>query len=237
MSENQLLAQLPPRERAALAGVAQRVERPQGRQLYVQGRPMTEVHFPVAGVFSVILHMQDGDQVEALTVGREGVVGTAAFLSDDAPSPFETVAQIGGATLTLPLAEFQRLAHELPEVDALVRRYIVFEQRHVHQSAACNALHLAEQRLSRWLLMSRDRSDEDRLPLTQEFLAAMLGVRRQSVGQVALDLQRRGLIDYRRGVVVIRDREGLEALSCECYATIKRFYDETMRVTAGAAES
>ena len=110
----------------------------------------------------------------------------------------------------------------------MLRRYVLFEQRHVHQSAACNALHLVEQRLARWLSMSSDRAESDELPLTQEFLAALLGSRRQSVSQVAHQLQRRGLIDYRRGKVVIVDGPMLEQLACECYANVRGFYEDLL---------
>ena len=226
MSGNQLLEKLSPPVREAVIAAAVSVDRAHGSALYVQGAPMTEVHFPVAGVFSVILQMEDGDQVESLTVGSEGMIGSAAYLLVTR-SPFDTIAQIAGTTLTIPVDALLALTRAHADLDEVLRRYTVFEQRMAHQSAACNALHLVEQRLARWLLMSHDRADGgDTLPLTQEFLAAMLGIRRQSVGQVAHELQRKGLIRYRRGMVVIVDRQALEGHSCECYAAMRAYYQE-----------
>lgn len=233
MSGNRLLDRLGDRARGAVMERAQRVERPRGSTVYEQGERMATVHFPLSGVYSVILRMEEGGEVEALTVGNEGMLGTAAFLHGSR-SPFDTVAQIGGSTLTLPTRALREVARQHADLDELLRRYTVFEQRHVHQSAACNALHHAEQRLARWLLMSHDRANGDRLPLTQEFLAAMLGVRRQAVGHVAHELQDRGLIRYSRGLVEIVDRDGLEREACECYAAVRGFYGEIFDSRDGA---
>ena len=228
MSENQLLEKLSAPIRQAVLEAGVRADRAHASALYTQGEPIAEVHFPLSGVFSVILQMENGDQVEALTVGSEGMLGSAAYLLV-MRSPFDTIAQIAGATLTIPVDALLALTRAHAELDEVLRRYTVFEQRMVHQSAACNALHLVEQRLARWLLMSHDRADGgDTLPLTQEFLAAMLGIRRQSVSQVAHELQRKGLIRYRRGMVAIIDRDALEGHSCECYAAMRAFYQEML---------
>lgn len=225
MSGNQLLARLSPRSREAVTAASAVVERPHGATLYRQGRRMSDVHFPQEGVYSVILRMKDGHQVEAVSIGSEGMLGSSAFLLGTR-SPFDTIAQIAGSTLTLPAKALIAAARDHAEIDELLRKYTVFEQRHAHQSAACNALHHVEQRLARWLLVSHDRVEGDSLSLTQEYIAAMLGIRRQSVSLVAHELQRKGLIRYSRGTVVVGDRPGLEHQSCECYAVVREFYRE-----------
>jgi CRP-like cAMP-binding protein len=221
---NRLLDRLSVEQRGRVLAVAHRQSWAHGGTLYVQDQAVREVHFPISGAYSVILSTNQGEQVEALTIGSEGMVGAAAFLHAGA-SPFETVAQVGGTTLTLPVSALLGLAHDSTVFDELLRRYVVYEQRAVYQSAACNALHHVEERLARWLLQSHDRAGMERLPLTQEFLAAMLAIRRQSVSQVASELQRKGLIRYSRGMVEIVDRKGLEASSCECYDVVRQFYE------------
>ena len=124
---------------------------------------------------------------------------------------------------------FLRVMQPGGPLDKLMRRYVAFSMRNAHQTVACNALHALEERMSRWLLMAHDRVGKDEFVLTQEFMAEMLGVRRQTVSVVAGTLQSAGFISYRRGVLRIVDREGLESASCDCYETIRAFFDRIVK--------
>jgi CRP-like cAMP-binding protein len=134
------------------------------------------------------------------------------------------MCQMGGDSLRAPLRPFLEAMRSAPTLRRAVHRYIAFSLRVAGQGIACNALHTVESRASRWLLMVHDQAGRDEFPMTQEFLALMLGVRRPSVTVVAGALQNAGLISYRRGVIVILDRAGLEGAACECYASIRDYY-------------
>ena len=178
------------------------------------------VCFPVFGMISIVAMMQDGDSIEIWMIGREGLHSISAILGDD--SPFQNaMVQLPGRALRLRTL---MLRQEMQADDALRRlllRYIQATMRAVAQSAACNRLHLLEQRCARWLLACQDRAQADRFPMTHEFLAMMLGVRRPGGSLAAGSLQQNGLITYSHGTMVIVDRQGLEATSCECYAVVR----------------
>jgi CRP-like cAMP-binding protein len=195
-----------------------------GRVIAEPGEPVVNVYFPSSGVVSIITLLQDGGRVESLTVGREGAVGLLGafgyprFMS-------RGVVQIGGAGLRIDARVLREAANSFPTIRETVIRYAQVSEAQLHQSAACNALHSIEARLCRWLLACEDRVGDTTLPLTQEYLAMMLGVQRTSVTTAAQALQRRGLIEYRRGRINVLDRGGMEHVSCECYGTIEMIYD------------
>jgi len=220
---NRLLAALPASEYAALRPHLALVDLPSGQEIYAPNELPRYVYFPLTGCASVVVTMDSGDMVEAGTVGREGLVGLAAFLGTDT-GPLTTLAQDPGTFARLPVAIFREAAAPGSRLHALLLRFIQAFYVLAAQSAGCNRLHPVEGRCARWLLLTHDRTDGDRFHLTHEFLGYMLGVRRPSVTLAAQTLQHAGLITYHRGLVTILDRPGLEAATCACYGIISGEY-------------
>lgn len=219
--ENQLLAALPAEEYARLRPHLEHIRLVARDAVIMADTPITHIHFPRTAVLSMVLDLEDGGAVEVATVGNEGMVGLPIFFGAD-QCPTRTFCQVAGEALRIEAAAFREAVDRRGPFDNLVRRYAQAAFNQVAQTSACNRLHSVEQRLCRWLLMTHDRVRSDRLPLTQEFLALMLGVQRPSVSVVAALLQRAGLIRYARGLVDVLDREGLEAASCGCYRAVRR---------------
>ena len=192
-----------------------------------QDTPIDHVYFPLRGVVSLLALTEEGAAVEAGLVGREGVVGLPVFLGAEG-GPGRSVVQVPGEAWRAPARPFLTAATRPGPLQDRLLRYTqaVFVQ--VAQASACNRAHAIEERCARWLLMVHDRVDGDRLPLTQEYLSQMLGVRRPSVTVVMGALQRAGLVAYARGRVDVLDRPGLEAAACECYARIQREFDRLL---------
>lgn len=228
---NQLLAALPPAVLKRLLPNLSRVALPLRQGLYHPDAPIDAVYFPETGMISLVANMDDGMQAEVGLIGREGLLGVPLLLGVDT-SFVEAVVQLPGAALRMGVREFR---HEL-EVNAsfrtLLLRYNEAQQAQLMQTAACNGRHALEQRLARWLLMAHDRSAGDELPVTHDLMAMMLGVHRPSVTVAAGALQRAGLIRYSGGRVTVLDRPGLEATSCECYASVKRRFTALLGMTS-----
>ena len=185
------------------------------------GQPIEYCYFPNTAMASILNVMADGKSVEVGLAGWEGFVGlpvVAGFTS----SASRVVTQAEGTAFRIMADEMRDMVRKCPELTVSLYRYSQEATMEVTQIAACNRLHEVDERLARWLLMSHDRIGKDILPLTQEFLAQMLGIRRASVSVAAAILQRAGLIHYNRGHVSILDREGLTTASCECYAIIRK---------------
>ena len=185
--------------------------------LHKPGEPIRDVYFPGGGFCSMLSVLEDGSMVEIATIGREGMVGVSAVLDD---TPARSAAMVQGATDICYRMKVEAFRREIDRRGAFHELMVHFAQAlfgFVAQSTACNAIHLVEQRLARWLLMAQDRMGSDEFPLTQEFVAMMLGASRPTVTVVAGTLQKAGLIKYRHGRVTIVDRANLEAASCECY--------------------
>lgn len=225
---NQILDRLPMDEARRLLGYAEPLSLLHDQEIYRQDGPMPDVYFPIRGVCSVVIFTIEGKGVETATIGNEGLVGVPAYLGLDF-SPATFVIQVSGDFLRLPMDVFMKQLERGGSLDRLVRRYAAYTLRHSNQTVACNALHAAEKRMARWLLMTHDRVVEDRFVLTHEYLAEMLGVRRQTVTGIAGALQKAGLLSYRRGVIEILDRTGLENASCECYEVSRILYNRIMR--------
>ncbi len=213
---NRLLAALPAEQRAMLMELLKPATLPVPTKLYEPERTPHYVHFLTSGMASMVTYMREGDAAEVGLVGQEGIPEGLHLLG---PGRVQTSCfmQIAGTGLRMRYSEFERLFQR----DAVIRRAVLGFVQYQHlvlaQVAACNRLHEVEERLARWLLMVSDRLGASDLPLTQEFLAQMLGARRSTVTLVAGSLQRSGLIEYRRGEVSILDREALESTACECY--------------------
>jgi CRP-like cAMP-binding protein len=218
---NRLLAALRPPEMMLLEPHLKEVPLDQGTILQEQGELIERVYFPNSGMISMVAVMQQGDAVETATVGREGAVGVMAGLGPRHAFT-RAVVQMPGTAYQMSSTRFHLIAEKNSAIRDIIIRHNEVLLAQVQQSAACNALHEAEARFCRWLLQSRDRSDSDIVPITQEFLAQMLGVRRTTVNFVAQSLQDAGLLRYRRGRVEIVDREKLLERACECYEVVRR---------------
>lgn len=188
--------------------------------VFEREQPIRFAHFPEDCVISLVTKLDDGDSVEAMTVGNDGFVGIAIFHGLPS-SRLTAVGQISGQSRRVRAEDFRQLMAVCPVLDSLLHRYAQFIFETVSQSAACNRLHVIEQRCARWLLMSQDRVGRDRFDLTQEFLAMMLGVRRPGVTVAMGALEKAGLITHSRGNITVVNRAGLEKASCECYRTIR----------------
>ena len=185
--------------------------------LHKPGEPIQDVYFPGGGFCSILTVLEDGRMVEVATIGREGVVGVTAVMDG---TPGTSAAMVQGETDTCYRMKVDAFRRELDRRGAFHELMAHFTQAmfgFIAQSTACNAVHSVEQRLARWLLMARDRMSTDDFPLTQEFVAMMLGATRPTVTLVAGTLQKAGLITYQRGRVTIVDGKKLDATSCECY--------------------
>ena len=215
---NRLLASLPQAAYAQLLPQLEPVTLVLRQVLAEPGEPIGHVHFPTTAVVSLLTVLERGTAVETATVGNEGMVGLPLFLGTDR-APGKAVCQVAGTSLRLPAAAFRTAAADGP-LHARLHRYTQALFTQVAQVVACNPVHLIEARCARWLLMTHDRVGTDRFPLTQEFLAQMLGVRRSTVTVAASRLQQAGLIRYRRGILTVVDRARLEAAACECYRVV-----------------
>ena len=217
--DNKLLAALPRDHFDRLLPYLSTVSLPQGLVLYEAGDEVDQVYFPHYGMLSLLAVLRDGKAIETATVGREGVVGAMAGLGLY-KSLVRVVVQMPLAVSKIAATHFRTVAGGSDVVRNLCVRYneVLLSQARV--TAACNALHPIEARFCRWLLQSADRAASDTVPLTQEFLAEMLGVRRTSVTEVASKVQNAGVITYSRGVIKILDRPALLRMSCECYQTL-----------------
>jgi CRP-like cAMP-binding protein len=227
-SHNRLLAALPAEAHARLVPHLERIALGLKTILYEPNEPMRHVYFPLNGVVSWVADMDDGLGVEVATIGNEGLLGLPVFLGAER-MPGQAFSQVPGEALRLTAEVFLREATPEGPFRALLHRYTQALMVQVPQSGACNRRHTDEQRGARWLLMSHDRVGADQFPLTQEFLAQMLGVRRARVNAVAGALRKRGLITYQRGLITVLDRAGLEAAACLCYGIIKAEYDRLLR--------
>jgi CRP-like cAMP-binding protein len=218
---NHLLAALPPQEYERLLPNLEPVSLTLKQVLYEPNQPIGYAYFINSGATSLLNLMQDGQTIEAATVGKEGMVGVPLLLGTN-QIPLQVIVQIPGDALRIKADVFKAQVSWGCPLHTLLLRYMQTLMNQISQTAACNRLHSIEARCCRWLLMTQDRVESDSFPLTQEFLSYMLGVRRASVSEVAATLQKSGLINYHRGQITIRDRKGLEAASCECYQSTKQ---------------
>jgi CRP-like cAMP-binding protein len=214
-----LLAALPATDYARIAPALTLVPLKLKEVLHRPGEPIQYVYFPGGGFCSMLAILANGGMVEVATIGREGVVGTAAVLDGSAANAVTMVQGASDTCFRMPGEGFRSEMDRRGAFYELLTRYTQALVGFIIQSTACNAVHSVEQRLARWLLMARDRMGSDEFPLTQEFVAMMLGASRPTVTIVAGTLQKAGLITYHRGWLTIVDGQRLEAASCECYRT------------------
>lgn len=223
---NRLLAQLPQSVSARILPYLEAVSLEVRQSLVEPDEPLRHVYFLRGAVTSVLVPMEGGGIVEVATIGWEGLVGPP-LVPLDGPSPYQVICQIAGEAAQVSAGTFTQLVDELPALRRLLDRHTLTLGQQIARTAACNRLHTVEERLARWLLLSRDRVGSDQFPMTQEFLALMLGVRRPSVTVAAGILQQAGLVRYRYGRISLTDPEGLEAAACEDYRLTQSAYERT----------
>src|SRR4051812_24589969 len=229
---NRLLAALPIADYEVLAPHITDVTLPNRQVIATRGQPLQHVYFPRGAVLSILVQIDDGQAVEGATVGHEGMLGLAAFLSDGA-SIEDVVCQVAGESAYIEVDAFRAACERSGPLHEILHRYSLALMGQMTRTAGCNRVHPVEERLARWLLMTHDRVGADTFFLTHEFIAVMLGVRRASVTVAAGILQRVGLIDYRRGRMRILDRSRLQDAACEDYRRTEELYDGLFRGLGG----
>lgn len=225
--QNRLLAALPADDYARLRPDLELVSLPPGWTVYAAGDREIHLYFPTAGIVSRCCVMDNGASAETALTGSEGVIGVAAFLGGDS-IPGRSVVLSAGYAYRLGVDLVRKEFEHDGALPHLLLRYVQALMVQTGQTAVCNRHHLMEQQLCRWILSSLDRSPSGELMMTQDLIADMLGVRRESVAETAGKLQQAGLIRYSRGHIAVLDRPRLEARACECYAVVRREYDRLL---------
>ncbi len=227
LSQNHLLAALPAEERGRLIPHLELVPMPLGAVLYESGSELRHVYFPTTSIVSLLYVMLDGASAEIAVVGNEGIIGVALFMGGET-MPNRAVVQSAGHAYRLKGQLLKQEFSRSGELQHLLLRYTQALLTQMAQTAVCNRHHSLDQQLCRWLLLSLDRLPSNDLVMTQELIANMLGVRREGVTEAAGNLQKAGLITYRRGHITVLDRARLEARACECYAVVKKEFDRLL---------
>jgi len=222
--DNHLLAALSPAERERLIPHLKLVPMPLGRVLYESGDVMRHVYFPTDCIVSLLYVMENGASAEISIVGNEGLIGIALFMGGET-TPSRAIVQSAGHAYRLIGRELKEEFHRNGQMQLLLLRYTQALITQMAQTAVCNRHHSVDQQLCRWLLLSLDRLSSNKLTMTQELIANMLGVRREGVTEAAGKLQKLGVIRYSRGQITVLDREKMEQLCCECYEVVRKETD------------
>lgn len=230
-AQNHLLAALPAAVFAPLAPHLELVAMPLGQLVHGPGRPLQHAYFPTTAIVSLHYVTQSGASAETAGVGNEGVVGMALFMGGDT-TPSSAVVQTAGHAYRLECSVLKAVFAQEPRVRDPLLRYTQALMTQVCQTAVCNRHHSIDQQLSRWLLLSADRVPTRELVVTQELIAGLLGVRRESITEAAGKLQLAGCIRYRRGHIAVLDRAGLESRACECYGVVRREWSRLLERVA-----
>jgi CRP-like cAMP-binding protein len=232
---NLFLNSLSAADLAALRPHLKNADLPQEQILFDVGDSIHQVYFPHSGIVSLVVSLATGETIESGMIGRESLVGGSAGLNGQL-SVCKAVVQIAGVASVLDSGRLRALADTSPTCRVALFRHEQMILVQAQQSAACNATHIIEARLARWLLRSRDLQGSDDLVLTQEFLSEMMGVRRTSVSVIANTFQQAGFIRYSRGHIRILNLDGLRETSCECYQSVKTQADRLLKSENGIAE-
>jgi len=225
---NSLLSALPESDLRRLALKMERVPLSSKEILHVPDGPINSAHFIESGIVSILVVMENGDCAEVGVVGREGMIGLP-LIFDARSSPNEAMVLAAGSALEISYEDLKVELERSPALLKLLLQYLRAFYTQVSQTAACNGHHSLEQRLARWLLLAHDRSDGDDLDLTHESLSMMLCVHRPTVSLAAANLQKLGIVEYRRGRIRILDRAALEDASCECYWAVQQQVERLFR--------
>ncbi len=221
LRQNLLLAALSPEDLELFAAHMEPVTMRLGDRVYEPGRQLQHAYFPTSAIISLHYVTESGACAETAGVGHEGVVGVSLFLGGES-TVSSAVVQTAGHAFRLERSWFKQEFQRGGMLQSLLLRYTQVLMTQIGQTAVCNRHHAVDQQLCRWLLQTIDRCPAPELIMTQELVASMLGVRRESVTEAATKLQNAGYIRYRRGHIAVLDRSGLEAHSCECYTVVKK---------------
>jgi len=232
--QNHLLDALTEAEYECLSPHLELIEMPLGKVLYESGQKLKHVYFPTTSIMSLLYVMEDGASAEIAVVGNEGILGISLFLGGET-TPSRAVVLNAGYGYRLKAQFLKDEFNRAGPMQRLLLRYTQALITQMAQTAVCNRHHSVDQHLCRWLLLSLDRLSSEELTMTQELIANMLGVRRESVTEAAGKLHRLGLINYSRGHIKVLDRPGLEALVCECYPVVKAEFDRLLPSLHGIA--
>lgn len=222
---NRLLASLPPADFESLAGSLTPVALPLKQPLIEPDAPIEAAYFVETGMVSYLAFLEAGEAIEVGIIGSEGMVGMPLVLGVDS-APAGAIVQMQGTALRISATALKQVIGERKALHDQLLRSMQALYTQVSQTAVCNGRHSIEERLARWILMAHDRAGSDQFPMTHEFMAMMLGVRRSSVTVTAGTLKQAGLIAYANGQMTILDRSGMEATACECYGTVQRHFEQ-----------
>ena len=222
---NKILLSIPDKEYALIRPHLEFLSMPHHLSLYEPGQPLEFVHFPNAGMVSLVIATENGKTVEVGEVGKEGFAGIQAAVGIN-KNQVREIVQIAGNGFRVKISALRGVLKAAPELQLILTRYAVVQGMQFAQTAACNRLHNIEERLARWLLITQDRVDSPTLAITHDFLATMLGTDRPTVSLAAGILQDKQIIEYTRGAVQILNRTKLESCACECYGVIQQYNQE-----------
>jgi len=225
--KNHLLAALPAAEFVRIEPRLEGVSLKLGEVLYESGDQMTHVYFPTTAIISLLYIMENGATAEIGIAGNNGLVGIALFMGGETTSN-RAIVQSGGDAVRMRARDVQDAFSLGGVFQSVLLRYTQSLMTQISQTAVCNRLHSVEQQLCRWLLINHDLLQTNKLIMTHDLIANMLGVRREGVSIAAGNLQKKGLIKYVRGTITMLDRKGLEAVACECYVVVKQEYDRLL---------
>lgn len=225
--KNHLLAALPKEEFARLEPHLESVSLPLGKAIYESGDKMTHVYFPTTAIISMLYIMENGGTAEIGIAGNNGLIGSALFMGSESTSS-RAVVQSTGNGVRIKAKPLQTEFDRGGLFQKLLLRYTQSLMTQISQTAVCNRLHTVDQQLCRWLLINHDQLDTNKLIMTQELIANMLGVRREGVTIAAKKLQEKGVIKYVRGTITMLNRRGLEEAACECYQIVMDEYDRLL---------
>ena len=236
LQDNQLLAALPAEDLEHLQPLLEPVELALGEVLYESGKRQAHVYFPTNSIVSLVYVMENGASAEVAIAGREGLVGISLFMGGDT-TPSRALVQSAGSGFRIKGSLLRKEFDRGIALRQLLLRYTQALLTQMAQTAVCNRHHTVDQQLCRWLLMSIDRLPSNKLVMTQELIANMLGVRREGVTEAAGKLQKAGVILYLRGRIEVIDRSKLEHMVCECYEVVRDEYARLLPWTATAREA
>ena len=220
---NRLLCSLLVATERRLSPYLEEVSLVSGQTIYESGAKITDIYFPQNARLSLLLIMGDRFPIEITSIGNEGLVGIPAILGGNLANT-SSVVQIPGTTMKLPAEVINQEFKRGEDLQQILLLYTQAQINQISQIAACRSRHDIEQRLARWLLSVDNNGQQDTLPLTQKFISLMLGVRRASITEIAISLQKQGIIQYSRGKIAILNRSKLELIACECYDKIQNEY-------------
>jgi CRP-like cAMP-binding protein len=225
--QNLLLASLPLPISEAIVSASEFMHYDLREKIIEPNVPIKFIHFIESGVMSLLKVMQDGSQVELATIGNEGMLGVPVAVGIDSVAAL-VQCQVESSAWRIPIEAFDALSKTYPPLEELSLRYAMAQFEQIAQTTGCNQTHSVDKRCAKWILLTHDRSKSDTFPMTQEFLANMLGISRTLVNATAVSLSEKKIISYVRGRITVLNRKALEDESCQCYEALGQLYKKSM---------